>query len=112
MKVESKTTLIALMLFVLGAGPLMAAESEANIREPQVLRTVVPVVPPEFAQYEIPGEVKVVFRLSEDGEPKEIEVESATHYEYAESVRNALRQWQFEKPEHAEMKFRLPVYFN
>ncbi|NBD37150.1 MAG: TonB family protein [Verrucomicrobia bacterium] len=112
MKVESKTTLIALMLLVLVAGPLMAAEAETNIREPRVLRSVEPVVPPEFAQYDIPGEVKVVFRLSEDGEPEEIEVESATHYEYAESVRNALRQWQFEKPENVEMKFRLPVYFN
>jgi len=112
MKVESKTTLIALMLLVAGTGPLLAAESETSFREPEVLRAVKPVVPPEFARYTIPGKVAVTFLLAEDGRPQEIEVESATHDKYAESVINALRQWRFAQPETADLKFRLPFVFN
>ena len=54
----------------------------------------------------------VTFLLAEDGRPQEIEVESATHDKYAESVKNALRQWRFAQPETADLKFRLPFVFN
>jgi TonB family protein len=113
MKVEKKNALIALLLVMMGGGSLFAEAPETtDLREPMAIRVVNPAVPYPFARYGIKGSVEVVFRLDSDGIPRDIEVETASHPEYAESVENALRSWRFEEPVVADMKFRLPVLFN
>lgn len=114
MKVESKYTLIVLIVSLLTGGLLQATvPGGGEIREPEILRAVEPVVPPSFARYKVKGAVEVLFRIGEQGYPEKIEVESATHFEYAEAVKNALRSWRFEpRPEQTGVRFRLPVLFN
>lgn len=115
MKVTSKKTLMLLMLTLTGGGLLQAAmpAEQGQAHEPVILRSVEPIIPPEFARYGIDGEVEVLFRIDERGRPTEIKVENATHYEYAVAVKNALRSWRFERrPEQAGARFRLPVLFN
>lgn len=112
MKVHIKHVLNVLLPLVLGGGALLAQPETADLRGPEAIQIVEPVVPYDFARYQITGEVQVTFRIDEDGRPREIEVESATHREYGESVENALRQWRFEEPEVAGRKYRLPVLFN
>lgn len=111
MKVETKKLSIVLLTLVLGMGALVAQPSTAELREPEAIEIVTPVVPAEFVRYGIDGEVQVTFRIGEDGRARDIAVESATHREYGESVMNALRKWRFEQPEVAGIKYRLPVVF-
>jgi TonB family protein len=113
MKVKNRNLLIALAMLVAGSGEILSAEPEtAELREPEAIRIVEPIVPYEFTRYNIRGNVEVTFRIDEAGRPDEIVVETATHNEFAESVKNALRQWRFERPEVPGMKYRLPVIFN
>lgn len=112
MKVEKNNALIALLLLVIGVGPMLAQPETAELREPETIRVVTPVVPYDFALLGIEGRVEVTFRIDEAGRTRDIEVENASHPEYAESVLNALRGWRFEQPEVAGRKYRLPVLFN
>jgi TonB family protein len=113
MKDQSKNALIALLLLVLGnGGSLLAQPETAELREPEAIRVVTPVVPHEFARYGITGDVQVTFRIDDEGRTRDIEVETASHHEYAQSVINALRGWRFETPDVPGMKYRLPVRFN
>lgn len=114
MKVESKYTLIVLIVSLLTGGLLQATvPGDGIIREPEILRSIEPVVPPAFARYKVKGSVEVLFQIGANGRPEKIEVESATHFEYAEAVKNALRSWRFERhPEQTGVFFRLPVVFN
>lgn len=69
---------------------------------------------PELVEFGIRGDVAVVFRLSEDGKPRDIVVESASHSIYSEAVVKALRGWRFEVPVDAEADalYRLPFKFH
>lgn len=112
MKIQTNKTLTALFLLVLGSAALVAVPETTELREPEAIKVVVPVVPYDFARYDISGEVEVTFRIDDEGRTQDIVVETASHQEYAESVMNALRQWRFEQPEVSGIKYRLPVLFN
>ena len=112
MKVENNRIRSALLLLVLGTGSLVAQPETAELREPRAIRVVEPMVSYTFGRYGITGKVEVTFQLNEQGHPRNIKVEAASHTEYAESVLNALRQWRFEQPEVAGITYRLPVLFN
>jgi TonB family protein len=112
MKDQTNKTRLAFLLFILGGGTLLATPETMEMREPEAIKVVKPVVPYEFSRYEIEGEVEVTFRIDEQGRTQDIEVETASHPEYAISVKNALRQWRFEQPEVGGLKYRLPVLFN
>ncbi|MGC9451768.1 MAG: TonB family protein [Oceanipulchritudo sp.] len=110
---KNRNLLITLALLVSGNGGVLLAQPETTeLREPEAIRVVEPIVPYEFSRYNIRGNVEVTFRIDEEGRPDEIVVETATHNEFAKSVKNALRQWRFERPEVPGMKYRLPVVFN
>lgn len=111
MKVKNKILLITLALGLAGT-PLVAQPSTAELKEPTAIRVVGPVVPYDFARMQVRGNVEVTFRINEKGRPTDITVEEASHSEYAESVKNALRQWRFEEPMQSGIKYRLPVIFN
>lgn len=110
MKVEKKITMVGLILFVFGTA-LWANPETTELREPVAVKVVVPVVPYSFASLGISGKVDVEFKIDENGRPRAIRVEDASHPEYAESVRNALRRWRFEEAS-TEITYRLPVLFN
>jgi TonB family protein len=113
MKYKAKHAMMALLLLALGNGVSLLAQPEtAELREPEAVRVVAPVVPYDFARYGITGAVDVTFRIDDEGRTRDIEVESASHHEYAQSVVNALRGWRFEAPDVAGIKYRLPVRFN
>lgn len=112
MKVETNKVRTALLLLMLGASALVAQPETAELREPEAIEVVRPVVPVEFARYGIKGRVDVTFRIDENGRPRDIEVVASSHSEYAESVENALRKWRFEQPEVDGVIYRLPVLFN
>lgn len=113
MKVETNTRkLIALLLLGLSGAALVAQPGTAELREPKAVEVVTPVVPAEFARYKVGGEVEVLFRIGEDGRPRDVEVVAASHTEYAESVVNALRKWRFEHENGGDVLYRLPVLFN
>jgi TonB family protein len=112
MKVEMKNVLTVLLTLVIGLGVANAQPETTELKEPQVIRVVEPIIPVEYRGESVEGLVKVTFRITEDGRPHEIEVESATHDAYAISVKKAIRQWRYEVPSEAGRKYRLPVYFN
>jgi protein TonB len=112
MKVETNKVRNALLLLMLGTVALVAQPETAELREPEAIEVVKPVVPAEFARYGIEGRVDVTFRIDETGRTRDIEVVASSHTEYAESVKNALRKWRFEQPEVDGIIYHLPVVFN
>lgn len=112
MKVKySNQILTALLLLISGVG-LLAQPETAEMREPAAIEVVKPVVPHEFIRLGITGSVDVTFRLDDEGRPQDIEVVKTTHRQYGESVTKALRQWRFEPPQQAGIRYLLPVVFN
>ena len=94
MKDKAKHAMTALLLLALGNGVSLLAQPEtAELREPEAVRIITPVVPYDFARHRVTGAVDVTFRIDDEGRTRDIEVESASHHEYAQSVMNALRGW-------------------
>ena len=113
------TTLRNLILGILAFAPLTVFggdEANAALREPVATRVVTPSVPWEFQRAGITGNVDVTFVIDANGRPRNIEVVTASHPEFADSVENALRKWQFELPEDGHEPrsrvYKLPVQFN
>lgn len=112
MKVEINKLLIALTIMVPVPGLLASVPETTELREPEAIRVVKPIVPSEFSRYNITGDVEVTFNIDDTGDLYNIEVEQASHPEFAESVKNALRGWRFERPEVEGVRYRLQVLFN
>ena len=55
-----------------------------------------PAFPSALKRGGIEGFVEVVFVVTANGKVRNIRISKASHREFAESVRNALRQWNFE----------------
>jgi TonB family protein len=55
-----------------------------------------PAFPSALKRGGIEGFVEVVFVVTANGKVRNIKISKASHREFAESVRNALRQWNFE----------------
>lgn len=83
---------------------------------PRPLRQVAPIYPLEFARNRVPGLVRLVFLVDAHGAVESIAVESATHPEFAEAARDAVRQWRFRPGEKdgrpVRTRVRLPIPFN
>lgn len=84
----------------------------ADIKEPQAIRVVKPLVPPSVARAGLKGEVIAHFRLDDNGRPREIRIVDASHPDLATSVKNALRSWRFEHSNGTEIIYGLPFVFN
>lgn len=101
--------IVALMAF----SSNVAGAADAEVQLPRPSKIVEPSVAPDAPVKQ--GTVTVLFKLDESGRPLNIEVESATNTELAESVRSALKKWRFVGgPEGEKLetsKFRMPVVF-
>ena len=63
---------------------------------PKSIVTASPTYPPELKRARIEGRVDVIYIVSPQGNVKSVRITDATHRQFAESVRNALRRWTFE----------------
>jgi len=113
------TTLRNLIIGIIAfAAPLVQASDVATteLSEPVPTKVVAPIVPWEYQRAGITGEVDVTFVIDAAGRPRQIEVVTASHPEFADSVENALRSWRFELPEDGHepnaRTYKLPVRFN
>ena len=55
-----------------------------------------PAYPSALKRGRIEGYVEIVFVVTADGKVRNVRISKASHREFAESVRNAVRQWSFE----------------
>lgn len=111
MKVNCIKAIIASTMAIVSVG-LFADEAETmELRHPQTLHVVSPSVPYELSRANVEGDVKVLFRIDESGRPHDIRIESASHVEYANSVKSALRSWRFEQPEQPDRLYGMPFLF-
>lgn len=105
---------IVLGLLAIAPSALLAAGPQSADTDLPVATKIVRPYAPELQSYGIKGDVSVIFRLSENGKPRDIVVESSTHSVYADSVVRALRGWKFDVPENladSNVRYRLPFEF-
>jgi len=71
-------------------------EPEDLDSHPQALVQSAPAFPSALKRGRIEGFVEVVFVVTADGKVRNIRISKASHREFAESVRDSVRQWSFE----------------
>jgi len=83
---------------------------------PRPIRQVAPIYPLEFARNRVRGQVRLVFVVDAEGLVENIQIETASHPEFGESAREAVRQWRFQPGERNQRpvrtRVRLPIPFN
>jgi TonB family protein len=112
MKVKT-SKMLAGLASVLFFGSTVFATEKAEVKVPTATKVVEPTMP--VTESSKKGEVTVLFRLSKEGRPLDIEVESSTSTALARSVENALSKWRFEGVTLDERfetsRYRLPFVF-
>jgi TonB family protein len=116
-KLNYKTNIMKLkyilLLPTLLIGEILFAEPDTpGIITPQAIEVVEPEVPIMYARAKVQGEVMVRFKLNEQGEPENIQLESASNKVYGRVVEEAVKQWRFEPPMDTRAQYRLPVLIN
>jgi TonB family protein len=111
MKVKIHTTMLVMGMLLMAGGLFAETPATTDLKEPQAVRVVSPILPTEWARSGIQGEVKALFRLDDNGRPRDIRIESASRPELAASVKNALRSWRFEHSGDADVIYGLPFVF-
>lgn len=110
---KNNTALILVTLATLLSGGIASAAAEAKgLSKPEAVTIVEPEVPYNFTRWGVTGEVEVSFSIDREGRTEDIVIESASNPVYAESVKRAVAQWTFEKPEVPGVRYHVPVVFN
>lgn len=90
---------------------LTAAPETMEITAPQAVKIAEPQIPANYVRWGIPGHVVVDFQINNDGWPEKIKLVDYDDRQYAMIVKDAIRQWRFERPDVAGITYRLPFTF-
>ncbi|MDX2110379.1 MAG: energy transducer TonB [Verrucomicrobiota bacterium] len=114
---KTSTYLKLAVVIAFGATGLHGESSPKTLALPVPTYTVEPTFSLGQVRRGDQGEVKVLFRIDEQGNVRDLTVEEATDPDYAQSVVNAVRNWRFAPVTNAEGQVitplvRLPVKIN
>ena len=106
------STTLTLLFSALGGSLLNAAPETLELKAPQAIEIIEPDVPVNYIRWGKSGHVVVDFEIDEEGRTQNVQLVDYDDRTYAKNVKDAVRQWRFEKPEVAGITYRLPFNFS